>query len=261
MNSPDSLAILFKVATSQPPADQATQHSQSRDSALATAEFMREVGLKCISFNGIPRAINSLATFRASLPPDIVSQLATQPTRIPKTPSKIYNRGLALWTSVYAPHDVKLIEKLAESHPDLPVHILHSHYGALLSNPTTRAGLAKVGRVLTSVVAIACLRAQSGVGPQVVSHVYGLRKAWEDGTWRESTVDGGESESTEDMPEGGWRKGMREGIMEDIGESEEGVKYLASDEGGEWVLGCVDRIVDEIGGGESTYARVGKAKL
>jgi len=261
MNSPDSLAILFKVAISQPPGSQATRRSQKRDSDLATAEFMREVGLKCISFNGIPRTINSLATFRASLPPDIRSQLATQPTRIPKSPSEIYNRGLALWTSVYAPHDGKLIEILAKSHPDLPVHILNSHYGALLSDPNARTGLAKVGRVLTSVVAIACLRAQSGVGPQVLSHVYGLRKAWEDGTWREDTVDGGEDGSADDMVKGDWRQDMRERIMESIGESEEGVKYLASDEGSEWVLKCVDGIVAEIGGGEFTYAQVVKAKL
>lgn len=34
-------------------------------------------------------------------------------------------------------------------------------------SPTVGAGSAKVGRVLTSVVAIACLRAQQGVTPQV----------------------------------------------------------------------------------------------
>jgi hypothetical protein len=221
---------------------------------------MREVGLKCISFNGIPRTINALAAFRASLPPNLVAQLATQSTRIPKRPSDIYNRGLALWTSVYAPHDGKLLERLAESHPDLPVHILNSHYGALLADPDARAGLAKVGRVLTSVVAIACLRAQSGVGPQVVSHVYGLRKAWEDGTWREDVGESEEGASSDDVVEGDRRQDRRERMMENVGESEEGVRYLASDEGSEWVLKCVDGIVAEIGG-ESTYARVVRAKL
>jgi len=88
---------------------------------------------------------------------------------------------------VYKPFEQKLLGELAASHPDLPVHILTGHYALLLSNPppedageanTSPAG---VGRVLTSLVAIACLRAQTGVGPQVLSPVFGLRKALEDG--------------------------------------------------------------------------------
>ena len=35
------------------------------------AELVREVGLKCISFNGIPRTINCLNAFRAALPADV----------------------------------------------------------------------------------------------------------------------------------------------------------------------------------------------
>lgn len=81
----------------------------------------------------------------------------------------VETQALALWNSIYDPHSTKLLHKLAESHPDLPVHILNSHYGPLLSDPTPTvgAGSGKVGRVLTSVVAIACLRAQQGVTPQV----------------------------------------------------------------------------------------------
>ena len=63
------------------------------------------------------------------------------------------------------------------------------------------------------------MRAQGGVGPQVLSHVFGLRKGVEDWTWK---ADGGE-------------------------ESEEVVRWLASDEGGEWTLNTVDRIVDVLG--------------
>jgi hypothetical protein len=29
----------------------------------------------------------------------------------------------------------KLLAKLAESHPDLPVHILHAHYGHMFADP------------------------------------------------------------------------------------------------------------------------------
>lgn len=122
-----------------------------------------------------------------------------------------------MWHSIYAPFHDKLYDKLAESHPDLPVHILNSHYGALLSDPADGAA-SRAGRVLTSIIAISCLRAQTGVGPQVLSHVFGLRKALEDGSCA-------------------WE-----------GEREiEGAPWLAGDEGNLWILGAVDAIVDAIG--------------
>jgi hypothetical protein len=76
----------------------------------------------------------------------------------------------------------------------------------------------RAGRVLTSLIAIACLRAQTGVGPQVLSHVFGLRKAFDDGT----------------------------------AERVEGGTWLASDEGSTWILETVDAIVREIGAGKGT---------
>lgn len=219
LNSPDSLPTLHAVASSQP-----------GQNPIQTAEFIREVGLKCISFNGIPRTINCLNAFYASLPNSITSQLSTRPSRTP-TPQNlgaISERASGLWNSIYAPFENKLVEKLALSHPDLPVHILNSHYGPLLADPEEREGLASTGRVLTSMVAIACLRAQTGVGPQVLSHVFGLRKAWEDGTWKGD------------------------------GESEEVVEWLAGDEGLEWILGTVDRVVEVLG---SNFAGGRESKL
>ncbi|OAA67109.1 hypothetical protein SPI_01685 [Niveomyces insectorum RCEF 264] len=160
LNSPEALAILHRVATATEGSTTASAAGAGAGAGLPppeppvpTAELIREVGLKCIGFNGIPRTINLLAT-------------------------------------------------LAASHPDLPVHILHSHYAQLFTDPPAdgdgvsgtdgaRGGLATVGRVLTSLVAIACLRAQTGVGPQVVSHVFGLRKALADGTWRPTADDDG----------------------------------------------------------------------
>lgn len=148
----------------------------------------------------------------------------------PTNITSIRARGLAVWTSIYATFSTKLLAKLADSHPDLPVHILNSHYGALLSDPPaeTAAKHAKVGRVLTSMAAVACLRAQTGVGPQVTSHLFGLRKAYEDGSAE-------------------WE-----------GEGEvEGGRWLASDEGSLWLLRCVDEVVEAIGaGGGSSFAPV-----
>ena len=91
-----------------------------------------------------------------------------------------------------------------------------------------------VGRVLTSIMAIGVLRAQSGVGPQVVSHIFGLRKAFEDGTADLEPIEGG--------------------------------KWLASDEGNMWLLEQVDRIITALGGSQGSNFAAGfegppKAKL
>jgi hypothetical protein len=220
MNSPESLAALYELASTNP------------DKQVETAELMREVGLKCISFNGIPRTINCLNAFRVSLPDSVGSQLSRTPTRAP-TPeniSAISDRGHALWDSIYRPFEKKLYNKLADSHPDLPVHILHSNYGALLSDPERSTG-ASAGRILTSIIAISCLRAQSGVGPQVISHVFGLRKALEDGSW-----------------------------VNDV-EGEEAARWLASDEGNTWILHSVDAIVEAISQGAGSNFAPARAKL
>ncbi|KAF4982837.1 hypothetical protein FZEAL_1629 [Fusarium zealandicum] len=224
LNSPDSLPVLHRVASSRQP-----------DSAVQNAEYIREIGLKCISFNGIPRTINCLNSFHASLPEDVTSKLSTNPSRQPTSQNidSMLSRGRGLWDSVYRPFEDKLFEKLALAHPDLPVYILSNHYAALLSDPSSaeRSSLASVGRIHTSMVAISCLRAQTGVAPQVLSHVFGLRKGLEDGTYKN----------------------------DQDGESEEAVQYLASDEGAHWLLNTVDKIVEAIGG--SSFAPGRESKL
>ncbi|OBT70994.1 hypothetical protein VF21_09882 [Pseudogymnoascus sp. 05NY08] len=204
--------------------------------AVRNAAFMREVGLKCISFNGIPRVINQLNHFHDSLPAAVASQLPTRPSRIvtPENVPSVHARGNAFWSSIYTPFADKLLMKLSASHPDLPVHILSSHYGALLSDFPSFATSsdAQVGRVLTSLVALACLRAQTGVWPQVVSHVFGLRKATEE-----------------------------EVYVEGKGE-ERGGRWLAGEERNLWILGVVDRVVEAVGAGEGTSFAPGlRAKL
>ncbi|ORY70457.1 uncharacterized protein BCR38DRAFT_333580 [Pseudomassariella vexata] len=226
LNCPEAMTSIFQLANLTAP---------STRNPVQNAELVREVGLKCISFNGIPRSINCLNAFYSSLPPDVASSLSTQPTR-EYTLQNLEARkktGLALWDSVYLGFERKLLDKLAQSHPDLPVHILNGHYGSLLSDPEDKKTGAKVGRVLTSLVAIACLRAQTGVGPQVVSHIFGLRKAYENGDARaagEEEVEGGE--------------------------------WLAGEEGNVWMLERVDELVRIIGGGEGTSFAPGvRAKL
>jgi hypothetical protein len=146
----------------------------------------------------------------------------------------IGTRGRHLWDAIYEPHSVKLLHKLSDAHPDLPVHILNSHYGPLLSDPSTTAppGHAKVGRVLTSVVAMACLRAQQGVTPQLTSHVFGLKK---------SLLEGGGAEGEAEL---------------------RGQEWLTSDEGVTWVIESTDEISRVVGQGRTTFAApMGRAKL
>lgn len=236
MNSPGSMLELYRVtqnlphnSTPPPPPPPPAQ----------TVELMREVGLKCISFNGIPRTINMLGAFREGLPADVVESISSPPPRtLTRTNvDEAMARGRALWDSVYRPFEDKLLDKMGASHPNLPIHILAGHYSNLLSNPpnTTTAAAAVpsttpvVGRVLTSILAIACLRAQTGVGPQVTSHLFGLRKAYQDGT-AETDVEGGE--------------------------------WLATDDGNRWILNAVDEIVQALspGGGSSFAPGMGISK-
>lgn len=163
------------------------------------------------------------------------SQILTSPSITsslsPKNIDSVLNRGRSLWKSIYNPFDSKLFDKLGQSHPDLPVFIVEGEYGCLFSDPNVPKP-APVGRVLTSIIAVGCLRAQTGVGPQVLSHVFGLRKAYEDGT-------------------------------AEVEEEVEGGKWLASDEGNMWLLNVTDRIVEAIGAGQGTTFAPGfiRAKL
>ncbi|GAA5959505.1 hypothetical protein JCM3765_002350 [Sporobolomyces pararoseus] len=228
LNSPATLCALYSYATRD------LEPKERTLKATQVAAILREAGLKSISFSGIPRAINSLGALRSHLEPEVAAELSTKPLReqSPSTISSVQSSALSLWNSIYDPHSEKLLSKLSESHPDLPVHILSSHYGPLLSDPLLKfpRGHSKLGRVLTSVVAVACLRAQGGVAPQVTSHVFGLRKSLEP----DSGVDKEE-------------------------EKIEGQEWLASEEGCQWVLEQVDRIVQVVAGGQSSFAT--RAKL
>ena len=79
------------------------------------------------------------------------------------------------------------------------------------SDELTQQG--NLSRALGSVVAISCLRAEARVGPQLTSHVYGLLKA------RAWASNGGVSESD---------------------------RWLASDEGTEWVIRTTDEILETV---------------
>jgi hypothetical protein len=90
-----------------------------------------------------------------------------------------------------------------------PAFIIQS-YGSVLSPLAGANEQGNLSRTLGSVVGVACLRAEGRVGPQLTSHVFGLLKA----------------RSTEGLSE------------ED--------RWLASDEGAEWVIRTVDTLLNVI---------------
>lgn len=145
--------------------------------------------------------------------------------------SETVARGRSLWKSIYTPLDDKLSRKLAQSHPDLAVYIIESAYGALFSDSPSFEKPALVGRVLTSLVAIACLRAQTGTGPQVVSHVFGLRKAFQNDV-----------------------------VAIEDEQYIRGSRWLASDEGSIWLLTMIDNLVETISTGNGGTFAAGPAR-
>ena len=100
-----------------------------------------------------------------------------------------------------------------------PAFIIQS-YGVVLAPLPTEGDQVdlqgNLSRTLGSVVGTACLRAETRVGPQLVSHVFGLLKARN-----------------------------IEGLSEED-------RWLSSDEGTEWVIRTVDKIHDVARGGSQT---------
>ncbi|EIW70590.1 hypothetical protein TREMEDRAFT_43268 [Tremella mesenterica DSM 1558] len=225
VNSPESVQRLWKYAV------------EGRDvmGSARTAALMREAGLKCIALNGIPRTINALVALRSILPEEVIDLLSSIPTRkhTPENIQSISSRGREMWDIIYSPFHNKLLDKLSDAHPDLPVHILESHYGPLLSDPspTNRQSsilsTGTIGRTLTSIMAMSCLRAQTGVEPQLISHVHGLQKAAKE---EDSQLD------------------------EKIGK--EGRSWLCGDDGTKWVLESVDEISSYVKGGEKSLVEI-----
>jgi len=195
--------------------------SASLGAAVNRAALVREAVLKSVIFVGVPRVILSFAAFNEALDADVRTALRTR-SRRDATPENIeatVERGNALWRSIYTPHAEKLHDKLGSYHPDFISFIIQA-YGTVLSpmpgetktfsdvsSPSDR-DQGNLSRAMSSVVGIACLRAEERVVPQLTSHVFGLLKA--------RYVEGKTDEDT----------------------------WLASDEGTEWVIRTVDDIVD-----------------
>jgi len=205
--------------------------------AVNKAALMRESALKSVIFIGVPRVILSLTALHEALEDEVKHALRSHSRRTADSDNitSIVTKGMTLWKSIYQPHADKLYDKLGSYHPDFISFIIQS-YGSVLSplSGGTKAysdtssledlDQGNLSRALGSVVGIASLRAEGGVGPQLTSHIFGLLKA----------------RNTENQTE------------ED--------KWLSSDEGTEWVLRTVDEILDGVSSEELLDQHV-KVKL
>ncbi|XP_006460168.1 hypothetical protein AGABI2DRAFT_135421 [Agaricus bisporus var. bisporus H97] len=192
-------------------------------SAVNKAALMRESALKSVIFVGVPRVILSLAALHEALDDEVKQSLRTESRRTATSENieSTVKRGRSLWDSIYAPHADKLHDKLGSYHPDFISFIIQS-YGTILApmpgNTKTYLESASaedlsqgnLSRALGSVVGIATLRSEGRVGPQLVSHVFGLLKARY-----------AEAQNEEDA-------------------------WLSTDEGTEWVIRTVDEIFDAV---------------
>ncbi|KAF9469068.1 hypothetical protein BDZ94DRAFT_1245287 [Collybia nuda] len=192
-------------------------------SAVNKAALMRESALKSVIFVGVPRVILSLVALHEALDDEVRNALRTESRRTATSENieLVKMRGRHLWNSIYAPHADKLHDKLGSYHPDFISFIIQS-YGSVLSplpgslksysdmSSLNDPDQGNLSRALGSVVGIATLRAEGRVGPQLISHTFGLLKA-------------------RYMPN----------------QSEEDI-WLSSDEGTEWVIRTVDEILDVV---------------
>ncbi|KAF7797532.1 hypothetical protein EIP86_008732 [Pleurotus ostreatoroseus] len=205
-NYPSSVGYLYKFATRTTADDVSTR--RSLEEAVDKAALMRESALKSSIFVGVPRTILSLAGMTEAFEDDVKSSLRKSANV--DNVEEIVARGRNLWDTIYTPHAEKLYNKLGGYHPDFIEFIIQAYGTVLAPLPGGQLEQGNLSRALGSVVGTACLRAETHVGPQLISHVFGLLKA-------------------RDV----------EGLSEED-------YWLATDEGTEWVIRTIDAILDVV---------------
>ncbi|KAI0366286.1 hypothetical protein BV20DRAFT_972003 [Pilatotrama ljubarskyi] len=206
---PDAVPYLYHFVTRDNVDSHATRRSVQE--AADKAELMREAMLKGIIFVGMPRSILSLESLYGAVDADVKNHLREHSLRA-MTPANIDERlahGKALMDSIY-PEAAEDRARLSTYHPDFSDVVIQSYAATLAPLPGGNAVRGNLDRALTSVVGVACLRSEGGVGELLDSHFLGLLRA-------------------RDVP------GL---THEDY--------WVASDEGAEWVLRTVDAILDVV---------------
>lgn len=104
----------------------------------------------------------------------------------------------------------RLLLAVAHGPPLFLLAFIIQSYGSVLSPLPGADEQGNLSRALGSVVGIACLRTEGRVGPQLTSHVFGLLKAR---------------------------------AAQNLSEED---RWLASDEGAEWVIRTIDTLLDVV---------------
>ncbi|KAG8845870.1 hypothetical protein FRB96_002238 [Tulasnella sp. 330] len=251
-NVPSTMGPLYRFATTVRPEAESLSLAEPVSLKLRAERtaVMREAGLKCTVLVGIPRTINTLGALREVTEDDVKAELDkslggrpyfTWPEQASE--EELQKRGGDLFDMIYTPHTSKLLEKLGKSHPDFPGQfqntlfpsqslfaqykpgttgfIVQHAYGGSLSNRTLPDSSPLISRTLVSALAIACLRSQGRVGPQLTSHVFGLLKS------------------------------AKEGEARAVHE-----RWLSSEAGAEWVIQAVDRLCEVVASSPPTITRL-----
>ncbi|PPQ72352.1 hypothetical protein CVT24_002068 [Panaeolus cyanescens] len=230
-NRPSAVGHLYRFAT-RSTLEEDKQTGLDLPSAVNKAALMRESALKSVIFIGVPRVILSLAALHEALDDDVKNALRSNSRRTLSADNaqSIVTRGRSLWDGIYVPHADKLHDKLGSYHPDFISFIIQA-YGSVLSPLPGETRVysdasgpedqdqGNLSRAMGSVVGMSALRAEGGVGPQLISHTFGLLKA--------RLV---ENQSPEDQ-------------------------WLSTDEGTEWIIRIVDEILDGIADNASNQAK------
>ncbi|KAI0349717.1 hypothetical protein OH77DRAFT_1499411 [Trametes cingulata] len=209
-NMPQALVYLYHFATRDDPENGATRCAS--EEALDKAADMREAILKGIIFVGMPRTILCMASLHDSIEDDVKSNLRKLTLRA-MTRDNVEDmsaRGKAMNDSIYNPGADEVRARMSSYHPDFADVIIQSYATTLAPLPGGDEVQGNLNRALTSVVAVACLRAEGGVGELLNGHILGLLRARE------------------------------------VPGLDAGNYWLASDEGTEWVLRTVDAILDVV---------------
>ncbi|WFD44040.1 hypothetical protein MPSI1_002705 [Malassezia psittaci] len=223
LNSPGSLQAMHRYVMSK----EGSQELRPVAERVNRACLMREVGLKCIGLIGTPKSINNLAALRAMVDAD--SECAKE---MPSEPRREINAnewdhvcdvGATLYKDIYQEKAERLRQVLSHSHPDLSVYILQNEYGPLFAPPPSYKGtdepIWEVNRVRVSLMNMAALHAQGGVAPQVTSHTFGLLRS-------------------------------KPSFQHVEGPQRQGLDFLSSIQGAEWVIHTVNDIASVLEGTE-----------
>ncbi|KAJ2924954.1 hypothetical protein H1R20_g12129, partial [Candolleomyces eurysporus] len=220
VNRPSAVGHLYRFVTRSSLEGDVAAKAIDVPSAVNKAALMRESALKSTIFVGVPRlaALNKLHAKLGSYHPDFIGESERGFQSMGR--GCFSNRAMARIAACFADIFWLNLAFIIQSYGSVLAPL--SGGTKIYSDVSSLADLdqGNLSRALGSVVGMAALRAEGGVGPQLTSHTFGLLKA------RNTPNQNKEDE------------------------------WLSSDEGTEWVLRTVDEILDGVSAVEDVKAKL-----